>query len=138
MVLMHQFPRLYALELDKDCVVFDRWHQGSWKWNWNREIRGGGTSEQLLALCNYLANVTLGSEPDKWEWNLEPDGMFSVSSTRTYIDDNILIVGITGTRWCKLVPIKLNILMWRVLWNRIPTKVNLVHRGVYVPSILCQ
>ena len=43
--------------------------------------------------------------------------------------ENILTVilqeDIVQTRWCRLVPIKLNMILWRVLRDRIPTKENL-------------
>ncbi|CAI9276387.1 unnamed protein product [Lactuca saligna] len=55
--------------------------------------------------------------------------------------DIVLIVkeegDIVQTRWCRLVPIKLNVLLWRFLRDRIPTRGNLVKRGIDIHSILC-
>lgn len=52
--------------------------------------------------------------------------MFTGRSVRSYIDDA------SGTRWCNLVLIKTNVLLWWNLLNRHPIRENLVHRGVDV------
>nr|KAJ0219356.1 hypothetical protein LSAT_V11C300123990 [Lactuca sativa] len=41
------------------------------------------------------------------------------------------------TRWNGFVPRKVNILVWRIRLNRLPTKSNLDHRGIDIPSTLC-
>nr|XP_043631525.1 uncharacterized protein LOC122602975 [Erigeron canadensis] len=52
--------------------------------------------------------------------------------------DETLVTNIHGvTRWSKLVPRKVNVLVWRILINRIPTRINLVNKGVDIPSSLC-
>ncbi|KAL4558286.1 hypothetical protein LXL04_036484 [Taraxacum kok-saghyz] len=59
------------------------------EWSWNREIRGDATGEQLSAI---IGDIAIGLEENRWEWALELDGRFSVSSTCRYIDGNILDV----------------------------------------------
>jgi len=39
-------------------------------------------------------------------------------------------VGMNDFVWHKQVPLKVSILAWRLLWNRLPTKLNLVQRGL--------
>ncbi|GJV83806.1 retrovirus-related pol polyprotein from transposon TNT 1-94 [Tanacetum coccineum] len=41
------------------------------------------------------------------------------------------------TRWNKILPSKVNILAWRVLLHRLPTRVNLNHRGIDLDSVRC-
>nr|GEX69758.1 hypothetical protein [Tanacetum cinerariifolium] len=41
------------------------------------------------------------------------------------------------TRWIKEVPIKVNILAWKVKINGLPTRLNLSKRGIDIESILC-
>ena len=36
-----------------------------------------------------------------------------------------------------MVPIKINILAWRVCLDKLPTRLNLSLRGVEIPSIIC-
>nr|GEV03226.1 hypothetical protein [Tanacetum cinerariifolium] len=40
-------------------------------------------------------------------------------------------------RWIKYVPIKVNILAWKVHLDRLPTRANLQHRGVLISDSLC-
>ncbi|GJX55137.1 RNA-directed DNA polymerase, eukaryota, partial [Tanacetum coccineum] len=60
--------------------------------------------------------------------NPRSDEEFSVSSARILIDDKTL--GTVGfkTYWCKYVPLKVNILSWRVKLNNLPTRLNLSRR----------
>lgn len=134
---MDKFPRLYALEVDKDCVVADRWRERGWVWNWSRDWSGGITVEQLSTLRDLLGDVVLNVDIDGWVWELDSDGIFTVSSARKYIDQVMFSPGNMGTRWCTYVPSKVNIFMWRVLMNRLPTRDSLVGRGIDVPSLLC-
>lgn len=58
------------------------------------------------------------------------------------LPDNIWILFFlpsTGpkTRWNNLVPIKVNILLWRIGWNKIPTRMNLLIKGVEMGETCC-
>ena len=74
---------------------------------------------------------------DRWVWNLESFGEFSVSSIRKKIDEmRFLKVGDT-TRWVKFVPIKVNILAWKIRNDGLPTRFNISRRGIDIHSISC-
>ena len=45
--------------------------------------------------------------------------------------------GVIATRWVRFVPIKVNILVWRLGLGRLPTLDNLDRKGVDLNSILC-
>ncbi|GJR01154.1 RNA-directed DNA polymerase, eukaryota [Tanacetum coccineum] len=62
---------------------------------------------------------------------------FSVHSARTFIDDILLPFVGDVTRWVKVVPIKVNILAWKVCLDKLPTRLNLSLRGIDIPSIIC-
>lgn len=59
------FPRLFALEVEKNCLVSDRWHfcNDIWcgSWNWRFEPRGRATSdlEVLTNICNFFISWSL-------------------------------------------------------------------------------
>ncbi|GJS09164.1 RNA-directed DNA polymerase, eukaryota, reverse transcriptase zinc-binding domain protein [Tanacetum coccineum] len=57
------------------------------------------------------------------------DEEFSVSSARILIDDKTLGTVGSKTHWCKYVPLKVNILFWRVKLNNLPTRLNLSRRA---------
>ncbi|KAL4563536.1 hypothetical protein LXL04_027579 [Taraxacum kok-saghyz] len=71
------------------------------------------------------------------QWSLEPDGKYSVSSLRNLIDTNTLVSSSMPTPWDSNVPIKVNIFLWKAMRDRLPTRDNLVHRGINLPNILC-
>nr|GEV40872.1 RNA-directed DNA polymerase, eukaryota [Tanacetum cinerariifolium] len=74
---------------------------------------------------------------DRWVWNLESSGEFSVASIRRIIDEmRFPNIGDT-TRWVKYVPIKVNILAWKIRCDVLPTRMNLSRRGVDIQDISC-
>nr|GEU95213.1 RNA-directed DNA polymerase, eukaryota [Tanacetum cinerariifolium] len=57
------------------------------------EYRQGGTeSMQLEDLSNKLCSLELVDEQDSWSWNLNGEGVFTVSSARRFIDDGICVL----------------------------------------------
>ncbi|GJR85321.1 RNA-directed DNA polymerase, eukaryota [Tanacetum coccineum] len=64
-------------------------------------------------------------------------GDFSVASVRRSLDDIRLPCVSTQTRWIKEVPIKVNVLAWKVRLDCLPSRLNLSRRGLPIPSILC-
>nr|GEY59961.1 reverse transcriptase domain, reverse transcriptase zinc-binding domain protein [Tanacetum cinerariifolium] len=64
-------------------------------------------------------------------------GIFLVLSARIHADEGLCIMEGPHTRWSKLVPIKVNILAWRIQLNKLPTRHNMSLRGLDIPSISC-
>nr|GEZ27261.1 probable xyloglucan endotransglucosylase/hydrolase protein 33 [Tanacetum cinerariifolium] len=56
-----------------------------------------------------LEGVMLNPSEDRWSWDLNGSGEFSVASPRRYIDNNRLPDISFKTRWIKEVPIKVNV-----------------------------
>ncbi|KAL4591888.1 hypothetical protein LXL04_004862 [Taraxacum kok-saghyz] len=74
---------------------------------------------------------------DTWVWDISSDGHFSVAETRRWIDDLVLPVGQLKNRWCALVPRKVNIFIWRLLLDQLPTRQRLSGQGFEIESIMC-
>ncbi|GJT88085.1 RNA-directed DNA polymerase, eukaryota [Tanacetum coccineum] len=130
-------PRLFALEESKSISVADKLNHPSLVHSFRRLPRGGAEEDQLAMLCSRLDNVILSNMDDRWCWNLNASGSFSIKSTRSYIDDLMLPNLNVPTRWVKVVPIKVNIHAWKVCLDKLPTRLNLSIRGIDIPSILC-
>jgi len=85
-------------------------------WDWE---------EALVDECrSLLANVTLQvTNSDEWRWRLDNSGKYSICSVydlltsggSTNVDEASSLV------WHKQVPLKISILAWRLLRNRLPT-----------------
>ncbi|GKE71311.1 RNA-directed DNA polymerase, eukaryota, partial [Tanacetum coccineum] len=74
---------------------------------------------------------------DRWKWDLESSGDFSVASVRKIIDDKSLSDVDLKTRWIKYVPIKVNVHAWKVKTDSLPTRFNVSRRGIDIDSIMC-
>ncbi|GJX62629.1 putative RNA-directed DNA polymerase, eukaryota, reverse transcriptase zinc-binding domain protein [Tanacetum coccineum] len=84
-----------------------------------------------------MEEVSLIDMKDRWSWSLDGDGEFSVASVRKMIDDRLLPVVSSKTRWINVVPIKVNILAWKIRLDCLPTRLNLSNRDIDIESILC-
>ncbi|GJU04409.1 retrotransposon protein, putative, ty1-copia subclass [Tanacetum coccineum] len=130
------FPRLFALEEDKDCYVASKFH-GSVDLSFRRAARGGVEAQQFAQLRDMLDTVILSNLEDRWRWDLNGSGSFRVCDVRNLLDEFFLPKDERVTRWVKCIPIKINVFAWRVSLDRLPTRLNLIRRGVQVPSTAC-
>ncbi|GJS12911.1 RNA-directed DNA polymerase, eukaryota, reverse transcriptase zinc-binding domain protein [Tanacetum coccineum] len=119
----------------KDISVAEKTAHPSISFSFRREPRSGSELSQMTSLQSHLEGILLPNMTDKWVWSLSGDGEFSVSSARKLIDDKTLGMVGSKTNWCKFVPIKVNILSWRVKLNNLPTRLNLSRRGMELLSI---
>nr|GEV78845.1 RNA-directed DNA polymerase, eukaryota [Tanacetum cinerariifolium] len=100
-------------------------------------LRGGIEQVQMANLISNLEGFTLPNMHDRWRWSLSGDGEFSVASVRNLIDDRSLAEVGAKTRWIKYVPIKADILAWRIKLNNLPSRLNLSRRGLDLDTIFC-
>ncbi|PWA87141.1 RNA-directed DNA polymerase, eukaryota, Reverse transcriptase zinc-binding domain protein [Artemisia annua] len=106
------FPRIYALEINKDCSVADKL-QYSVTSSLRRTVRGGVEAFQLDLLQKTIESTMLSNMEDRWVWDLNGDGVFRVKDVRTLLDECFLPKAPTATRWVKYVPIKINVFAWK-------------------------
>ncbi|XP_071686811.1 uncharacterized protein [Rutidosis leptorrhynchoides] len=135
--LCSRFNRIFHLDVDPDCFVADRRSNNSWLWHWNREQLGGRNDSVLVELHQLVDAVSVSKTEDKKYWILSPHSGYSVSNTRRLIDDVLLPSLQSSTRWSKSIPKKVNIFLWRLSINRLPTRWSLVKRGVEIGDIGC-
>ncbi|GKC82789.1 RNA-directed DNA polymerase, eukaryota, partial [Tanacetum coccineum] len=120
---------------NKDAMVAEKLYSISA--SFRRSVRGGAEASQLDLLQEVIQNVILSNIDDRWTWDLNGDGVFRVRDVRVHLDDFFLPKADTPTRWVKFVPIKVNIFAWKLYLDRLPTRDNLLHRGVFVPNSVC-
>ncbi|GJZ27997.1 putative RNA-directed DNA polymerase [Tanacetum coccineum] len=138
-----KFPRLYALESNKNCFLQDRWVflNGEWRSNWEWRIQPRGRAEgDMINLENLLNGLALESDvSDGWRWSLNHNKGFSMNHLSKMIDSSILSLGCLGRvfKWNNWVPRKVNIFNWRAINDRIPHLSNLDKWGIDVHSLLC-
>ncbi|GKD68291.1 RNA-directed DNA polymerase, eukaryota [Tanacetum coccineum] len=134
--LRELFPRMFMLESVPNICVADKL-AGSLDASFRRPVRGGAEQEQLSDLGSLLNPVGLSLSNDRWFYSLSSSGAFNVKDTRLAIDDLILPSYFEPTRWVNLIPIKINVFMWRARRDGLPTRHNLVRKGVNLESTDC-
>ncbi|GJZ11649.1 RNA-directed DNA polymerase, eukaryota, reverse transcriptase zinc-binding domain protein, partial [Tanacetum coccineum] len=111
--LCSRYNRLFRLDINENCLLSERYIDGTWCWQWSRPIVSGRTDIMLHSLLAELADVTFSLSPDLWKWNIGSDGSFSVASTRIHLDDFLLPSLASLTTWTLCLPRKVNIFLWR-------------------------
>nr|GFA91841.1 RNA-directed DNA polymerase, eukaryota [Tanacetum cinerariifolium] len=105
--------------------------------SFRRSICDGVERQQWEDLNFVSGSVTLSSSKDRWFCDLNGDGVFRVKEVHTILDDIFLPSAVDATRWVIYILIKINVFAWRVRLDRLPTRSNLVRRGVVLDSSLC-
>ncbi|GKB76264.1 RNA-directed DNA polymerase, eukaryota [Tanacetum coccineum] len=131
------FPRAYALESCKNIDVASKLSQNSLAFTFRREPRGGMKQDQFDSLKAMMEGTSLVNIRDRWNWSLQSSGDFTVASIRKLIDEFTLSKVSSSTRWIKAVPIKVNVLAWKIKLDNLPTRLNISRRGMDIDSILC-
>ncbi|GJX63562.1 RNA-directed DNA polymerase, eukaryota [Tanacetum coccineum] len=131
------FPRLYALESSKDVTISSKIGDTSLVCSFRRIPRGGIEQNQFDSLVELVRSVTIVPSADRWNWNLESTGIFSVASARRRIDEICLPNIGEETRWVKCVPIKINVLAWKIKTDALPTRFNISRRGIDIQDMSC-
>ncbi|GJZ25249.1 RNA-directed DNA polymerase, eukaryota [Tanacetum coccineum] len=111
------------------------WFKDTFKLPW--KPRDGVEMLQLLELEATLDGIYLPMAQDRWSWSIVGSGKFSVASEKKYIDDHLIGGHSSISRWVKAVPIKINIMAWKVRFDYLPTRLNLSKRGLDLQYILC-
>ncbi|GJR75014.1 putative RNA-directed DNA polymerase [Tanacetum coccineum] len=138
-----RYPRLLMLSWMKMSQL-ESWMNGKCMGRWVNGVGEGvlrgrslGELEELSSVLRDLAPV-LGYV-DSSRWFLASDEVFSVKHIRELIDEKILsaVTYVEETSWCKFVPRKVNVFIWRLKCGRIPVRSILDNIGIDLDSTLC-
>ncbi|XP_071699921.1 uncharacterized protein [Rutidosis leptorrhynchoides] len=132
-----RFPRLFALESNKVGSVASHFSISEWLWEWRRAIRGGVEQSQFDQLSSLLSSISFSTGPDRWRCDLSSDGTFYVSQARKIIDAKNHATFSVRTVWCNVVPIKINIFIWRLKLHRLGTLRNLESKELFFDISCC-
>ncbi|XP_022031712.1 uncharacterized protein LOC110932763 [Helianthus annuus] len=132
--LKEAFPKLFALEVVKTCSVRD-WLLGVWLWKHEPDMVD--ELAELSALKEAMAPDCLIDRMDDWKRTPDHSGLFSVSSVKCVLEGVNNNISNYVVEWCKWVPIKCNVFIWRAELNRIPTADALRRRGIVVGDEAC-
>ncbi|PWA44436.1 RNA-directed DNA polymerase, eukaryota [Artemisia annua] len=105
--------------------------------SFRRKARSGVEESQLGDLSEFISAATLTPIANSHVWSLENSGEFSVASIRMVIDGKRFPGVNSLTRWVKSVPIKVNIIAWKIKIDALLTRFNISRRGIEIDSIAC-
>jgi len=141
--LKRVFPRLFSICSAKDAKVTELgfWANDVWVWQlaWRRS-----SFDWEKPLVDQLSQVLLEAGlvqgvADSWVWKVGGIHMFSVNSVYNHVRKDCEVVSspIFSKLWgCKAVAsVVLN--AWKMLENKLATRVNLLRRGVLVENSAC-
>ncbi|KAI3793650.1 hypothetical protein L1987_36270 [Smallanthus sonchifolius] len=134
-------PNLFKKEANKRCKVSDRikgnFSGGRYVWEWIQPISVGREVDEMVWLCSSIGGIDLNNENDKWKWIGAAANDFSVAAVKDLLDKNRVASSYYVPEWCKWIPMKCNIFIWRVEMNRIATVEVLKKRNVSVVDQSC-
>jgi hypothetical protein len=139
--LKDRFPRLYSISISKDVKVADAGFRlnDNWRWalDWRRNLF---VWEQDLVneLMLILNAVSVTAAVDRWVWLEDVSGDFSVNSCYCLLTRRGAVsAGISEVQklvfhgiWKSPAPLKVTAFSWQAFLDKIPTKSNLIRRGV--------
>lgn len=137
--LKNCFKKLFHLSTQKNCLISDMcsWENGEkiWVFSWRRHL-----SLRESALVEELQRV-IADKPlfegvmDSRIWTAEPGGAYSVRSAYKSLQKNegLNKDPIFRLLWIPAAPSNICAFTWKVLLNRIPTRMNLLRRHI-MPS----
>ncbi|XP_076941406.1 uncharacterized protein LOC143610952 [Bidens hawaiensis] len=105
--------------------------------DWRIETTSVETISEMQDVQNLLSKVVLSEAKDKWVWEADSGGIFSVTSVKSLLNRGRNLQKNNEMRWVSWVPIKVNVLMWRIEMERIPTRLALVRRNIRIQDTLC-
>ncbi|GJZ59581.1 sodium/calcium exchanger NCL2-like protein [Tanacetum coccineum] len=95
-----------------------------------------GELEDCISLVRDQVPIRDGT--DSWQWMLE-DGGFTVKVLKVTVGEKVLgpRSQVEETKWCRIVPRKVNVFMWRLKCGQIPVRTLIDNIGMDFHSTLC-
>ncbi|PNX63657.1 cysteine-rich receptor-like protein kinase, partial [Trifolium pratense] len=138
--LRERFGRLFELAVTKSHSVAEMfalgWGADGGAWEWRRRL--WAWEEEMLGECQtLLLDISLQDQViDRWHWRLDPDSGYTVGGVYQLLtsQESVTLEDADKLIWHSQVPLKVSIFAWRLLRDRLPTRANLVSRGVLSPT----
>ncbi|CAJ2637778.1 unnamed protein product [Trifolium pratense] len=113
------------------------WGADGEAWEWRRRLRAW--EEEWLRECQFLLlDISLQDQTlDRWQWSPDPDTGYTVAGGYQILTHQVhaALHDAENLIWHPQVPLKVSIFAWRLLRDRLPTRANLVTRGVLSSTV---
>jgi len=139
-----KYPRLSLISCQQNHLIQ---HMGDYKeaeWEWKLSWRRPLFDNEVLMATNFLNDIErqpiLMHRRDGWVWRGDPSGHYTAQSAYNLLRE-ATVDGIHDSvyheLWKLKVPLKYAIFAWRLIRDRLPTKINLHRRQVAVSDTSC-
>ncbi|MFS7979891.1 putative reverse transcriptase zinc-binding domain-containing protein [Helianthus anomalus] len=132
--LQQRFPALFELERAKNATVADRLKAVNGvvviNFCWSRLPSSSEEVGATQSLTAELFSAARGVGKDRWSWELDGSGKFSVKSLKNLLQHARFTNLGNDFVWNNWNPSKVNFLSWRISLDRLPTLVALAQRNV--------
>ncbi|PWA75817.1 RNA-directed DNA polymerase, eukaryota, Nucleotide-binding alpha-beta plait domain protein [Artemisia annua] len=136
------FPSLFRLERNKWCKVADRLGNanggGVIQWEWKRYPALDDETRELIECHRLVTAIRLNQRNDSWRWNSGSNVTYTVKEARKWLRNEERNPIGDNYKWCKWLPSKCNVFMWRTSLDRIPTANNLARRNINMGDGSCR
>ncbi|GKV27067.1 hypothetical protein SLEP1_g36277 [Rubroshorea leprosula] len=120
---------------EKECYQMGSMCNGTWKWNltWRRKLLER-EEEAATELSKLIEGVKISpGQLDEWEWKHSKDSHYSTTSAYSLLTKVPRCSNqerVFRRVWNPILPNKISAFNWQLLLNRLPTKSNLLKRGL--------
>jgi len=139
--LRERFTRLFHISTQQSSFVRSlcSWVGDRWAWDLRWRRRLFVWEDNLLEdFLEVLEGHTYSEDPDSWSWKYSADKIYSVKTAYEHLSDVHIGVGKRGAGLSHILasvcnswaPSKVRVFSWKLLLNRIPTRMNLLIGGV--------
>ena len=126
-------------EVDKDCKVQERRDIVIDQWPRRRLIRDGRERQEETDLRNLIQTQrNLEDRSDRWIFSGAPKGIFYAAWLRDRVDQYRSLGNIYKNEWLNWIPIKDNILIWKIIKGRLAVRQTLAEMDIDVPNVNCE
>ena len=100
-----------------------------WEWDfkWKRHLFDSELTMAASFLNDVVGSQIQPNRRDDWAWKPDPSGQYSAKSAYDVLRGDLIEgndVEVFEELWKLRIPIKVSVFAWRLLRDRLPTKVN--------------
>nr|XP_043611474.1 uncharacterized protein LOC122583102 [Erigeron canadensis] len=109
----------------------------SGRWWWSRPPTSLEELDEWRNLFTLICGARLNSDKDRWVWRGPNSNGMTVKAVKEFMRSAEDYTSRYVFNWSYWVPNKVNIFMWRLIMERIPTVDALKNRNCFLPNEVC-
>ena len=139
-----KYPRLYQISSQQQQTIMQMGSFSGAVWEWQLNWRRPLFDNEIAMADDFIGKIAqqeiLPHRPDFWWWKPDPGGKFSSKSAYGLLWGDIMESNqevVFKELWKLKIPPKASVFAWRLIKDRLPTKLNLNRRQVAVSDTMC-